>query len=114
MYDTALIKETDIEYFDWDKQMIGLKESGIQKLGIPKIPLQGLAVALCIDKEPIYGFWLWNIVSSFGSDWVLAFVYPGSNRLKLDAGLPKTTLKENDPRQNEKLKKYLTDIGMIK
>jgi hypothetical protein len=114
LHDTALIVETDIEYFDWNNQTITLKESGVQKLGKLKIPLQGLAVALCIDKEPVYGFWLWNMVSSFGCDYICAFIQPSSNSLKLEAGLPNNWFKAIDPRQNEKLKKFLKEKGILK
>jgi hypothetical protein len=114
LFDTALINEADIEYFDWDKQTIAFKESGIQKLGKLKIPLQGLAVALCINKEPVYGFWFWHIFSSFGCDWICALVYPSSNLLKLNTGLPNNWFKAIDPRQNEKLKMYLKEKGIFK
>jgi hypothetical protein len=76
--------------------------------------LSGLAVTLTIDKEPIYGFWLWNPVSSFGCDGTFAFVYPNSKNLTIEFGLPKDYAKGTDPRFNRKIKDYLTKINLIK
>jgi hypothetical protein len=112
--DSSLINESDIDYFNWDKQILCLKGNAAQRLRKLDIPLRGLAVALTLDKEPVYGFWLWNRISSFSCDWIVSVVYPNTNNLMLGFGLPKGNSKGTDPRQNEKLKKYLIEKKIIK
>jgi len=111
LFDTALIKQSDIEFFDWNNQSIKLNDSGLKKIKNQKIPLQGLAVAITIDKEPIYGFWLWNIVSSFGCDWVYTYPEIGFN---IEFGLPMGHSKEIDPRYNHIIEDYLIKKKLIK
>jgi hypothetical protein len=79
----ALINESDIEYFDWTSQEVKLSKNGMEKLIRVDIPLKGLPVTFTINGEPIYGFWLWNIVSSDGCDGVTAVVNPKSTSIHL-------------------------------
>jgi hypothetical protein len=85
--------------------MLVLNDSGKEKLSNLEIPLQGLAASVVLDGIPIYGFWFWNIVSSFGCDWV--YTYPMDN-LELKFGLPNGFGKGMDPRLNSTLGKYAT------
>lgn len=104
-----ILLEQDIKYFDWETQQIQLKESGKIKLESLEIPLQGLAVAITINKDPIYGLWFWNAVSSFGCDWICTF--PKLD-FKISFGLPfKNTISE-DPRFDLRLKDYLVIKGL--
>jgi hypothetical protein len=115
LYDTSLIKQSDIINFNWEKQSITLSDEGLHKIKNLTIPLQGLAAAFTIDGEPIYGFWLWNILSSFGCDRVFALIYPDtSETLKIGFGLSKKFAEGDDPRFDERLKQYLTTQGLIK
>lgn len=111
LFDTPLIKQNEIEYFDWDNQQIKLTNSGLKKIDSLKIPLQGLAVAMVLNGEPIYGFWFWNAVSSFGCDRVCA--YPKLD-FKIEFGLPSNNTKGKDPRFNPILQDHLIKTGLIK
>jgi hypothetical protein len=111
LFDSAFIKQIDIEYFDWENQSIKLNESGLKKINTLDIPLQGLPVAISIDKRPIYGFWLWNVVSSFGCDWVYAYPELG---FKIEFGLPIGYAKGLDPRYDDKINKYLIKTKLKK
>jgi hypothetical protein len=104
-----IFTEDDIKYFDWEYQQVILKKSAKYKLDSINIPLQGLAVAITIDKEPIYGLWFWNIISSFGCDWVST--YPKLD-FKINYGLPKTNEKRQDPRFDSRLRDYIIENGM--
>ena len=53
LWDSALIKESDIVNFDWENQTINLCHNKMRELNKIQIPLEGLAVAITIDKEPI-------------------------------------------------------------
>lgn len=105
LLDSALIKQSDIDYFDWENQTIKLSENGLKKIKALKIPLQGLAVSIAIDKDPIYGFWFWNKVSSFGCDWVCTYPDLG---FKLQFGLPTGHTKGRDPRFDKRIQDYIT------
>lgn len=104
-----ILTENDIKYFDWETQQIQLKESGKRKLDSLEIPLQGLAVAITINKDPIYGLWFWNVVSSFGCDWVCTF--PKLD-FKINFGLPFKNTLSQDPRFDLRLKDYIIDNGL--
>jgi len=101
-----IFTENDIKYFDWEYQQITLKKSSKYKLDSINIPLQGLAIAITIDKEPIYGLWFWNVVSSFGCDWVCT--YPKLD-FKINYGLPKTNENRLDPRFDSRLRDYIIE-----
>jgi hypothetical protein len=104
-----ILIEQDIKYFDWETQQIQLNESGKLKLDSLEIPLQGLAVAIAINKDPIYGLWFWNVVSSFGCDWICTF--PKLD-FKISFGLPFKNTKSKDPRFNSRLKDYIKINGL--
>lgn len=57
LYDRPLLDESDIIKFDWENQKIVLNEKGQMKVNELEIPLRGLAVALVLNEEIIYGFW---------------------------------------------------------
>lgn len=112
LFDSALIKQSDIEYFDWEVQTIKLNANGIKKLIALKVPLKGMAAAISIDNEPIYGFWFWNIVSSFGCDWVCT--YPVNLGFKLQFGLPTGNTKGIDPRFDKRIEDYIIKTNLKK
>ena len=104
LFDKPILIEKDIEYFDWENQVLVLNDSGKEKLSNLEIPLQGLAASVVLDGIPIYGFWFWNIVSSFGCDWV--YTYARDN-LELKFGLPNGFGKGMDPRRSRTLGDYV-------
>lgn len=104
LYDEPIITESDIESFDWEKQQITLTEEGKHKMFETEIPLEGLPVAMVLNEKPIYGFWFWNMVSSFGCDRV--FTYPKMD-FKIKFGLPDNNTFGEDPRFDDGLKNYL-------
>lgn len=103
LFDHTLISDWQIKNFDYENQKIELTESGKRQIEKLEIPLQGMPVVLTLNGEIIYGFWLWNSVSSFGCDRV--FSYPKLD-FKLKFGLPNTNTFGIDPRFDERLKKY--------
>ena len=105
-FETALIKESDIKLFDWEKQQIILTEKGKKKISELEIPLQGLPVAMVLNGEPIYGFWFWNYISSFGCDRV--FTYP-THDFKIKFGLPNDNKYGQDPRFDNRIREYLKE-----
>jgi len=104
LYDKPIITESDIEKFDWKNQKIILTEEGKQKISELEIPLEGLAVAMVLNGKPIYGFWFWNIASSFGCDRV--YTYPQLG-FEIKFGLPNDNTFGNDPRFDSELKQHL-------
>jgi len=106
LFDEPLFTESDFKKFDWEKQQIILTDDGRRKLSEIEIPLEGLPVAMVLNKKPIYGFWFWNMVSSFGCDRV--FTYPKMD-FKIKFGLPDNNTFGEDPRFNSVLKDYLDE-----
>jgi hypothetical protein len=111
MFKSPLLEQSDIEFFDWESQTIQLKKEGQEKIEKLKIPLQGQAATIVIDGKPIYGFWLWNALSSFGCDRVYA--YPTLN-FKLEFGLPVDHATGQDPRFDNRIKDGLVRERLMK
>jgi hypothetical protein len=105
LFDEPIIMESDIENFDWESQKITLTEEGKRKIHKVEIPLQGLPVAMVLNEKPIYGFWFWNGVSSFGCDRV--FTYPKGGVFDLRFGHMKPY--GQDPRFDNRIKQYLEE-----
>jgi hypothetical protein len=103
LFETALLRESDIELFDWEKQHIILTEKGKRKMEKLDIPLQGLPVAMTLNGKPVYGFWFWNIFSSFGCDRV--YTLPKED-FKIKYGLPRDNTFGEDPRFDKRIKEY--------
>lgn len=106
LFDKPILTEDDFEKFDWVNQQIELTEKAKKQLKELKIPLKGLPVAMVLNGEIVYGFWFWNIVSSFGCDRV--YTYPTLD-FKIRFGLPQSNTFGNDPRFDERLENYLTN-----
>ena len=102
LFDYSLLSDYHIEKFDYENQQIVLTELGQRIVNNLKIPLQGLPVVLTLNGEIIYGFWLWNNVSSFGCDRV--YTYPKID-FKMKFGLPKNNSFGSDPRFDDRLRK---------
>lgn len=103
LFEHTLISDWQIKNFDYKNQVIELTESGKREIEKLEIPLQGFPVALTLNGEIIYGFWLWNTYSSFGCDRV--FSYPNLD-FALRFGKPEEFKFGSDPRFDERLKKY--------
>jgi len=58
LYETPLISEKDIVKFNWEAQKIELTKEAQKRINELKIPLQGLPVAITINREIVYSFWL--------------------------------------------------------
>jgi len=106
LFESPLLTDSDIESFDWNNQQIKLSKTGLKKISDLEIPLKGLPVVFVLNGEIIYGFWFWNMVSSFGCDRV--FTYPKLD-FKIKFGLPPDNAYGNDPRFDQRLKNYLTN-----
>ncbi len=103
LFDYSLLSDYHIEKFDYENQQIILTELGQKIINNLEIPLQGLPVILTLNGEIIYGLWLWNDISSFGCDRV--YTCPKLN-FKIKFGLPQNNTFGNDPRFDQRLKKY--------
>jgi len=103
IYNKPLLSDYHIKYFDYEKQQIVLNELGKKVINKIDIPLQGLPVVLTLNGEIIYEFWFWNKFSSFGCDRV--YTYPQLDFI-IKFGLPKNNRYGEDPRYDERLKKY--------
>ena len=104
LFKEPLLTENDIKNFDWDKQQIVLTQSGITKIKELEIPLSGMPVAMVLNGEVIYGFWFWELHSSFGCDYV--YTYPQLN-FEIKFGLPESYRHGNDPRFDERIENYI-------
>lgn len=106
LFSDPILSDYMIDHFDFGSQRIILNQLGKSEIKKLNIPLKGLPVALTLNGEVLYEFWLWNIHSSFGCDRV--YTYP-----KLDFairfGLPESDSFGEDPRFNAKLKKFLNE-----
>src|SRR5690606_4377606 len=85
LHQRPILTEDDIQHFDWLNQKIELTEDARRRIKDMEIPLEGLPVAMVLNGEIIYSFWLWNVFSSFGCDRV--WTYPALD-FKLAFGLP--------------------------
>ncbi len=106
LFDEPLLTEAHITDFDFAGQQIFLNDAGKEIVNGLDIPLKGMPVALTLNGEILYGFWFWNLCSSFGCDRV--FTWPEWD-FKIEFGLPSTYAVGEDPRFNEKLKLYLEE-----
>jgi hypothetical protein len=106
LFEYPLISDWEIEKFDFENQYIILTERGKREIEDLEIPLQGMPVVLTLNGEIIYEFWLWNKWSSFGCDRV--YSYPKLD-FSIKFGLPDDNKYGNDPRFDERLKKYCSE-----
>ncbi|MBS7255332.1 hypothetical protein [Flavobacterium branchiicola] len=104
--DKPILDENDIENFNWKNQKISLNISGKEKLKKLKIELSGLPVVMVLNKKRIYGFWFWNLFSSFSCDRV--YTYPDKD-FKIKFGLPEKYAFGKDPRFDKLLEKYVVE-----
>ncbi len=104
LFNNALLTENEIESFDWENQKVILNEKGKKIVKDLKIPLQGMPVAMVLDGEIIYGFWFWNVFSSFGCDRV--YTHPNFD-FSIEFGLPDDNVFGEDPRYDKRLLNYL-------
>jgi hypothetical protein len=104
--ENPILDENDFENFYWKNQQIILNYSGKQKLKKIKIELSGLPVVMVLNNKRVYGFWFWNMFSSFGCDRV--YTYP-QNDFKIRFGLPTNNALGEDPRFNKILEKYVSN-----
>lgn len=63
-----------------------------------------MPVAMMLNGEIIYGFWLWNVFSSFGCDRV--FTYPKMGFF-IKFGLPNDYIFGEDPRFDKRIEEFL-------
>ncbi len=111
LYEKPIITENDIVSFNWETQTIKLTDEALKKIAELQIPLQGLAVAITINKEVIYGFWFWNISSSLGCDYV--YTFPRS-KFQIFFHKPFNGGISEDPRFDDKLKTYIENSNINK
>ena len=109
-----LIKDDDIERFDWNKQIIYLKESGKIKLidfdfMQPGQRLPGVAAVITLSKVPIYPLIIFPEGSSHGCDRVHTII--GDDFLVLRFGFRMGTKGRwsfgVDPRYDKRIEQYL-------
>ena len=101
--DYPLVSDWQIQQFDFKNQRISLNKGAqrdVQKLDIPQ---KGMPVALTLDGEIIYVFWLWNVSSSFGCDAVYSIQ---DVDLKLRYGFSTDPVSGADPRYDKRLEAY--------
>lgn len=99
-----LLTEEDILNFNWETQRIEFTDSAKARMKRLEIPLSGLPVAMVLNNEIIYGFWFWNVFSSYGCDWV--YTYPTLD-FEIKFGLPSISKYIVDPRFDKKLEDYI-------
>jgi len=99
-----ILTEVDIASFDWASQQVMLTEAGKEKVLNLDIPLPGLAVALVLHGEPVYGFWFWNSLSAYTCDRVCA---TPTKEFKITFGLPGVEPYGSDPRFDPELEFYV-------
>lgn len=104
--ENPILDESDIQNFNWKNQQIFLNKSGREKLKKIDIKLSGLPVVMVLNNKRIYGFWFWDIYSSFGCDRV--YTVPKMD-FKIEFGLPTDHTFGQDPRFNKLLEKYVKD-----
>ena len=104
IFSKPILTDSDIAHFDWNNQRLILTEKGQVKIDLLKIPLDGLAVAMILNGEIIYGFWFLNSESPFGCGGVYS-------QPKLDFKLMFGQSDDNDygkdPRFDSRIEEYL-------
>ncbi|TVZ14608.1 hypothetical protein JM81_0813 [Maribacter sp. MAR_2009_72] len=104
LFDKPILTDSDIAHFDWNSQELILTEKGRVKIDLLKIPLDGLAVAMILNGEIIYGFWFLNSESPYGCGGV--YSEPKLD-FKLKFGQADGYDYGKDPRFDSRIKEYL-------
>ncbi len=106
LQDQPLVPDNEMLSYDINKDStkpyyINLSKFEAKKVDslVKKIPLHGLAFAIVVNGEPVYGGYFWSPSSSFICTWVTA--YAVGDRIVIHKGYD--DLGYNDPRQNAKL-----------
>ncbi|GGG11212.1 hypothetical protein GCM10011344_09890 [Dokdonia pacifica] len=109
-----ILLDSDIESFNWSKQIIYLNESGLKKITefdfMKPGRLPGVPAAITLFKIPIYGFMIYPYDSSYGCDRV--FTRFNSKEIILRFGSGKKSTEGEwryglDPRFDKRIKHYL-------
>jgi len=109
-----ILLDSDIESFDWSKQIIYLNKSGLKKITefdfMESGRLPGVPAALTLFKIPIYGFMIYPYDSSYGCDRV--YTRFNSDKIVLRFGSGKGSTRGEwkyggDPRYDDRIKYYL-------
>ncbi|WNJ18174.1 hypothetical protein [Pontibacter sp. G13] len=111
---SPLLSIQDIEYYDWGVHTLKLTEQGVAKLSQLTIPDEGLAFAIYVEGEPVYGGWLWSPTSSHGCDRVYAMRWAGRPVLQFSFGLPANYAKGEDPRSHPSIQAVFERFDKLK
>lgn len=103
LFSHSFIDDWEIERLDFENQQIIPGPGGKARLKRLEVPSEGMAMALTLDGEVIYGFWLRNPLSSLDCDWVNATFI---SNLQFRHGLPDSYGAGSDPRFDPRLKEY--------
>jgi hypothetical protein len=118
--DFPIISEDDLLSYDWDTHTLHLRDSIWQKIPRPGNGI-GTPFAVVVDGTPIYVGAFWSGISSLGNTCpVIVSQYFGyderdSKDLTIRLGFLGTPIQGlPDPRNNERLKKVLAELGKLK
>jgi len=125
--ENAFIRDDEIcgykIYQDTSKQKRGklysfiLSKSAQQKINALKnIPLCcGKKFAVVLNGKPVFGAYFWNLISSFGCNWLTALAYC-NGELELINRLPESNFDETkqDPRNDKALIEAFKSTGRLK
>ena len=115
---TPLISGNDIEFYDWDKHEFELTTKAWGELNSLKVPTNGTAFVVCVDKAPVYWGAFWNPVSSQSFSGVTILVPSISvvdDMVRIVLGYPSSSFfRGEDPRSNQEIMASLKAAGKLK
>jgi len=115
--DYPVISETNLLSYEWDTNALHLQDS--IWLTIPWRGIRPLPFVLVVDGTPLYVGAFWSSASSFAHPGPVivpehfGFAEDGKH-LVIQLGYPKPFPNTPDPRNNDKLKKVLEELGKLK
>jgi hypothetical protein len=112
------LANADILVYHKATHEIELTKSGYEKMHALQVPVNGLAFAVCVDRQPVYAGAFWADYSSISYDGIvinITRVIQGNPRIQIVLGYPGPDFfKGNDPRSDPGIFQALEAVGKLK
>ena len=115
--DRPLIRQTDIQSYDWDRHAMRLTPGAIENLLRLELPVDGVPFVVTVDREPIYPGALWPAYSSLSYHGVVIdpLLAPDGQTVRLQLGYPESPelFEGEDPRGDPRIRAALETAGIL-
>jgi hypothetical protein len=116
--DRPFLPEDDIVAYRENSHEMELTAEGMEKVRGLKVPVTGIAFAVCVDREPVYAGAFWSDYSSVGYDGVVIDIDSATMAnpiLRLQLGYPDSSFfRGDDPRSDPRILSALEKAGKLK